>query len=195
MDGYLENLAGKAGRTVKNWWLKLVAGIFLIAMGVIVFFYPVESYLTLSVFFGVAMLISGIVQIVIACSSRNLFMSRGYSVIGGVLDLILGIILCCVPGISAVTLPIILGCWLLYHSFMLIGLGSDLSSFGVSGSVWTIIGGILLLLFATFILFDPFAFGTSAVVAFLGTAFIVTGCIYIFISLKLKKIHTYFVKK
>ncbi|MGN0186408.1 MAG: HdeD family acid-resistance protein [Paludibacteraceae bacterium] len=191
MQNILMHAADKARRVVRNWWLMLLAGLLCIAAGIVVFCFPVESYVALSLFFGIAMLVSGIVQLVLALDSRNYFMTRGYVVAGGIVDLLLGIFLCCKPDLTLMILPFILGFWMLYHSFMIISFADDLSTFGVRGSGWTICGGILLLLLSILILVKPFAIGTSAVVILTGCAFLVAGGDMCYIAFRLKNIHKY----
>ncbi len=192
MRDILNETVRKAGKMVKHWWLLLVAGILSMAMGITVFCFPLESYIVLSVVFGIVMLVTGIVELVLAVTSRNYFMVRSYTVVGGILDLLIGILLCSRPGITMAVLPIFLGVWMLYHSFMIIGLGSDMSTFRVGGSGWTIAGGVLLLLLSVFVLINPFGVGTSAVVVLTGTAFLLLGVWMCAISFKIRKIHTYF---
>ena len=125
METFIEKILSSAGRTVRHWWMFLVAGLLLVVGGITVFFYPAESYATLSIMFGVLMLVSGVVELVTACTSRNWFLMRSSSIVGGIFDVLLGLILCLYPGITLVLLPIMLGIFMLYHSFMTIGFGSD----------------------------------------------------------------------
>lgn len=192
MENYLRRTAEKAGKMIRNWWLLLVTGILSIAVGIVVFARPVESYLTLSIVFGIMMLVSGITELVVSASSRNYFTTRTYNIIGGILDLLLGIFLCAYPQITLVILPIVLGVWMLYHSFMIIGLGSDMDSFRVPGSGWTIAGGVILLLLSILILVRPFSIGIATVVYLTGASFVVFGIMGIALSLKLRKIHKMF---
>lgn len=192
MENYLRRTAEKAGKMIRNWWLLLVTGILSIAVGIVVFARPVESYLTLSIVFGIMMLVSGITELVVSASSRNYFTTRTYNIIGGILDLLLGIFLCAYPQITLVILPIVLGVWMLYHSFMIIGLGSDMDSFRVPGSGWTIAGGVILLLLSILILVSPFSIGIATVVYLTGASFVVFGIMGIALSLKLRKIHKMF---
>ncbi|MCM1177119.1 MAG: DUF308 domain-containing protein [Bacteroidales bacterium] len=194
MEYFIERLAGRAGNIVRHWWILLIAGLLLIAGGIVVFCNPVESYLTLSVMFGILMLVTGVAELVVAITSHNFFAMRGYSVAGGIIDLLIGIFLCCYPGISIVVLPIILGVYLLYHSFMIIGFGSDLKAFRVNGSGYAIAGGVILLILAILILLNPFRFGTSAVVILTGVSFLVMGCTFIAKSLRMRDIHKFFKK-
>ena len=73
MKRHFENLSKKAGRAVRHWWMLLIAGILCVAAGIAVFVFPLESYVTLSIIFGVLMVIVGAVQLIVA-SSRTLFL-------------------------------------------------------------------------------------------------------------------------
>ena len=154
MENLFNRMADKASRTVRHWWLYLITGILSIIAGIVVFCNPIESYLTLSIMFGILMLISGIVELVVSSTSRNYFTTRSYSIVGGILDLLIGLFLCCYPRITMVVLPVILGVWMMFHSFMIIGLGSDMDSFRVRGSGWVIAGGVILLLLSLGITLD-----------------------------------------
>lgn len=192
MITYLKRTAEKAGKIIRHWWLILITGILSIGVGIAVFANPIESYLTLSILFGIMMLVSGIAELVVSATSRNYFTTRTYNIIGGILDILLGIFLCTYPQVTLIILPIVLGVWMLYHSFMIIGIGSDMNVFRIPGCGWTIAGGIILLLLSIFILIKPFSIGTTAVVSLTGAAFIVFGIMCIAVSLQLRRIHKLF---
>lgn len=189
METFIEKIITSAGKTIRHWWMFLVAGLMLIAGGIVVFCYPTESYLTLTVMFGVLMIVSGIVELVVASTSHNWFIMRGYSIIGGIVDVLLGLLLCCYPGMTLVLLPVMLGIFMLYHSFMTIGFGSDLRAMGVQGSGWATASGILLLVLSILVLVKPFGFGMGVVVTLTGVALIVMGIAAVGASFKLKDIH------
>lgn len=192
MLDFISKITGRAAKAVRNWWLLLVAGILCIAAGIAVFCFPADSYFALSIMFGVIMLVTGVIELVVAASSRNWFMMRGYNIVGGILDIIVGIMLCAWPQVTMTVIPIFLGVWLIYHSFMIIGLGGDMSAFGAPGSGWMICGGILLLLLSIMIVFRPFSLGVSIVVALCGVGFIFFGCVLIGASIRLGRVHRYF---
>ena len=185
-------MASGASKTVKNWWMLLIAGLLLIIGGIVVFVNPVESYITLSMMFGIMMLITGLAELIIAITSHNFFAIRSYTIVGGIIDMIIGILLCCNIGVTAIILPIILGVYLLYHSFMIIGFGSDLEAFNVKGYGWPLAGGVVLLILSILILINPFSFGTSAVVILTGIALIIMGGIFIVKSLRMRNLHSFF---
>ena len=192
METFIERITDKAGRVIRHWWLLLLAGLLLVAGGIVVFCNPVESYLTLSIMFGMLMLVTGIVELVVASTSRNYFAMRGYSIIGGICDLLLGVLMCCYPGMTLVLLPVMLGVYMLYHSFMIIGFGSDLQEFRVPGAGWSIVLGILLLLLSIFVLINPFSIGIGAVIVLTGVSMLLLGAAFVAGAFRLKGIHRYF---
>ena len=192
MKRHFENLTSKVARTVKHWWLMLIAGLLCLAMGVVVFVFPLESYVTLAILFGVLMLIVGAIQLIVASTSSNYLTMRGYFIVGGVMDLILGIFLCIYPGVTLVALPIMMGFWMMYNSFVLIGFSGDFETFGIPGSGWVIGGGILLLILSILVLVNPFGAGIATVVVLAGVGLIVFGILLISLAMKLKEIHRNF---
>lgn len=186
MKRHFENLAERAARAVKHWWLMMVAGVLCIIAGICVFVFPLESYVALSVLFGVIMLLTGAAQLIIASSSGNYLTMKGYFIVGGVLDVILGIFLCVYPGVSLVALPIMMGLWLMYNSFVIIAFGGDMDTFKLSGGGMMIILGILLLVLSLFVLLNPLSVGITTVLIVAGVGLILFGLILFAISLKIR---------
>ena len=175
MKRHFENLTERAGRAVQHWWLMMLAGILCFALGIAVFVFPLQSYVTLSILAGILMLLVGAAQLIIASTSGNYLAMRGYMLVGGVIDLILGLLLCVYPGVTMALLPVMLGIWMMYHSFMMIAFGGDLETFRVKGSGWTILGGVLLLALSFVVLVNPFSAGIAAVIVLSGVGLIVFG--------------------
>ena len=175
MKRHFENLTERAGRAVQHWWLMMLAGILCFALGIAVFVFPLQSYVTLSILAGILMLLVGAAQLIIASTSGNYLAMRGYMLVGGVIDLILGLLLCVYPGVTMALLPVMLGIWMLYRSFMMIAFGGDLETFRVKGSGWTILGGGLLLALSFVVLVNPFSAGIAAVIVLSGVGLIVFG--------------------
>lgn len=188
MKRHFLNLANMAARAVKHWWLMLIAGLACIALGVTVFIFPLASYLTLAILFGVLILLVGVVQLIIASSSSNYLTQRGYMIVGGILDVVLGVFLCIYPDITMFMLPIIMGIWMMYHSFMLIAFGGDLDTFKLGGSGLVILGGVLLLLLSILVIFNPFSAGVATVVVLAGMGLLLLGALLFALSFKLKNI-------
>lgn len=192
MDNLFNRMAEKAGKTIRHWWLYLLTGILSIIAGIVVFCNPIESYLTLSIMFGILMLVTGIVELTVSATSRNYFMTRSYRIIGGIMDLLIGLFLCCYPRITLIALPIILGVWMMFHSFLIISFGSDMDSFRIKGSGWAIAGGVIMLLLSLGIIICPLTVGTASVILLTGLGFLFLGVMLIAVSLRLRGIHESF---
>ena len=192
MKRHFENLTAKVGRVIRHWWLLMLAGILSLLAGVLVFVFPMESYVTLSIIFGVLMLLVGAAQLIIASTSGNYLAMKGYVIAGGILDLFLGIFLCIYPAVTIALLPIMLGIWLMYHSFMMIAFGGDLETFKIGGSGWVVFGGFLLLILSMLVLINPFGAGIATVIVFTGLGLILFGCLLCGESLLLKRLHEAF---
>ena len=188
MKRHFENLTSKVARAVKHWWLMLIAGLLCLVMGVVVFVFPLQSYVTLAILFGVLMMAVGAIQLIIASTSANYLTMRGYFVVGGVLDLMLGIFLCVHPGVSLVALPLMLGVWMLYNSFIIIAFGGDMETFRLGGSGLVVAGGVILLLLSVLVLLNPLGAGVQTVIIIAGIGLLVLGCLLCMLSLKLKHI-------
>ena len=160
----LSLLLENSKRAIRYWWLLLLVGAILIVAGISVFLYPVQSYLGLSV-----------LEAVLASSNRHFVTGRGWMLVGGIIEIILGIILIFNVSLSAVALPIILGFWLLLRGFGTIGLGGDMTAVGVPGAGWTVFTGILLLLCSLWILLQPLVFGTTAVLVWVSISLLFAG--------------------
>ena len=93
MANILTELRERTCRNVKHWWLLLACGILCAICGIVVFCNPVKSYITISIVFGIVMLLNRIVELITAVTSRNLFLLRGYNIMGGMLDLFIGLFL------------------------------------------------------------------------------------------------------
>lgn len=195
MKRHFENLTSKAGRAVRHWWLMMAAGILTVAAGIAVFVFPMESYVALSILIGILMLAVGAAQLIVALTSGNYLAMRGYMVVGGIIDVLLGLFLCVYPGVTFALLPVMLGIWMMYHSFMMISFGGDLETFNIGGSTSVVVGGILLLLLSIMVLANPFSAGVATVIVMAGLGLIVLGLLLCWLALKLKNIHLNFEKE
>ena len=192
MKHRFDNITKRASRAIRHWWLFAIAGVLGIILGITVFFFPLQSYMVLSILFGVLMLVVGAAKLIAASTSDNFFMMKSYVIIGGVLDVVLGIFLCIYPEITLVLLPIMMGFWMLYNSFILIGLAGELDTFGVRGTGWISGGGILLLALSIIVLVNPFGAGIATVVVLAGIGLIVFGILLCILAKTLKGVHTHF---
>ena len=181
----MSTILGTLSTDVKNWWWFIVKGFLLIIAGVAIFTRPLEGYLGLSVLFSVVMLGAGLAQIFFASSNSNVLKGWGWTLASGILDVVIGVYLLSFPLVTMATLPFILGFWLLFRSFYLIGASFDLKDLGVADWGWLLFGGILSSILGCFVLYYPGA-GAISLIYVSGSAFIVAGVFNFYLSVKLK---------
>ena len=194
MENSFAALIENSKQAVKYWWLLLLTGIALLVIGIVVFAFPAQSYIGMSLMFGWLILLSGIFQVILSTANKHYITGRGWMLAGGIIEIVLGAILVWNLALSAATLPIFLGFWLMFRGFSAIGLGGDMSSMNVPGSAWTIISGILLLLCSLWVLIQPLVFGTTIVVVWVGISLLFAGIAAISLAMQLKSAHKHLQK-
>jgi uncharacterized membrane protein HdeD (DUF308 family) len=128
---------------------------------------------------------TGFSQIVFAISERHSMKNWGWTLVSGILDFTLGTFLMIYPLVTMVTLPFIVGFYLVFRAIYLIGASIELNSIGIKGSGWTLTGGILLLALGFLTLYYPAA-GVLGIIACSGYGFIVSGVLNIILAFQLK---------
>jgi len=173
---------------VKNWYFVLLAGILFIGAGLWAIIFPHQSITALAFIFSLTLLISGILEIVFSVSNKDIIGSWGWSLVLGVIKLIIGILLLINPAISALTLAFYIGFVILLRSLAALVIAFDLKKYYLlqwgNFLALGIIGCILSIL-----LLINLHFTTVALVVCLGLALLVSGVISIYSSLKLKKLN------
>jgi uncharacterized membrane protein HdeD (DUF308 family) len=168
----------------KHWWSHVILGIILLALGIVILLFPETSYITMSVLFGIIIALSGIMYICMGFQ-KNL-KGRGWLLVGGVVELALGIYLTFTPALSALTLPLVLGFWLLFKGFSLLGLTFSKRSGEDAGWGLAVFSGAMLILCGMIILLQPLLYGAEAVILWTGISLIIGGCTYLNYGFKLK---------
>lgn len=181
----------RSERLVGYWWLSLIAGIVLIAIGFIVMVNPAVSYISFAAWFGFAVMFSGILTLIQSLSSNNRYVRRGWLILASIADIIIGIILIFNTLVSAFIMPILLGAWLLYRGIAMLMQGIDLKSHSVRGSGWLIFYSAIVIVVALAVLWMPATLGAEAVILFVAVAFVSYGVSMVTLAFRLLDIHRY----
>ena len=176
--------------TVKYWYLSLIVGLLFIFAGIWVLRTPLESYLTLSVLFSVTFFVNGIFEVIYSLSNRKDMDNWGWVLAGGIIDMFFGFWLMSSPLVSIAILPYFVGFMLIFRSFAAIGFVVDLKSFGADDWGWLLAFGILGMLFSFILLWNPMLAGMSIVI-WTGFSLLSIGIFKIYLSLKLRQLHTF----
>ncbi|NLR93034.1 HdeD family acid-resistance protein [Flammeovirga agarivorans] len=176
----------KVSKSLKHWYLFLLSGILLVGTGIITFFYPLESYLVLSVFFSITFILTGMSDIIFSIINRNVLRGWGWSLFWGIINTLLGVFLIQNPSISVATLPMYVGFTFLVRSIGVLSYSELLKSFGIIASDPLTILGVIGLILSLVLIWNPILAGLT-IVTLMGVIFIVTGVFQISLSFRLKK--------
>ena len=113
--------------------LWIVAGVLLIVAGGACMLHPGATLSGLSFLLGMAMLFSGVVDIMIFATAGSSIYGSGWFLVDGILTVLLSIFLLCNQMFTMMTLPYILGMWLLFSGITKFVNSFDLRRFGVRG--------------------------------------------------------------
>jgi len=187
----MEAIRLKTVRTqTKYWWLMLFAGVLLIGLGVWILASPVASYLSLSLVFAAGMVMTGSFEVIFSITNYKDVQGWGWTLAGGLVDLVLGVYLLYYPLLTMIVLPLIMGFWMLFRGFMAIGSSIELRAYGILDWGWLLFTGVMIILVALIILGNPL-FGVINIVVWTALAFIISGIFRIYLSIKLKKYKDY----
>lgn len=174
-----------AEQPIGQWWLSVIVGLVAIAAGIIVFINPVASYFALALWLGVAVLLSGVFNLVQCFSTNNSFVRNLWVVVAAIIDIIIGVALMFNTLFTAVILPLLFGIWLLCRGGVLLLQGMDLRSWRVRNAGWVIFGSIVMIAVSFVVLLMPESVGIEAVILFIGIAFVAYGVSAVALGFKL----------
>lgn len=167
-------------RRPRYWWVFMLQGVILLALGIYLLFAPVSGFAALGFLFGLAILVTGVFELLRVVRERDQG-SLAFHMLLGVINIILGIILVGNIGAGETILRIILGLWFLFS-------GISLMSFSrLTGRNWLLsAGGVVVALFGLAIIFKPI-FGAVTIDLLIAVAFMVTGMFEAALGYRLKR--------
>jgi uncharacterized membrane protein HdeD (DUF308 family) len=174
--------------SVRLWYLLTIGGMAFVALGILMFYTLPELYLDLTWIFGFIFSISGFTEILFALLNRKELEGWGWLLAFGIFTLLIGILLFTHPQLTSATLPVFVGCGLLFRSVMAISISFELKNYGVKdwGRLLTV--GILGAGFSLLLLLNP-DLDDLSIVTWTGLAFITLGIYSIYFSLIIRRLH------
>ena len=166
-------------RSIRQWWVFVIRGVLFILLGAYVFASPASAYIALSFLFGLMIILAGVSELLHAYQDKGAS-NRGWHLFVGLVDLVIGLILCSHLYASMDVMRIIVGVYFLFRGITIFNFRGL-----AAGSWWGILGAIIVLVFAVLILANP-AFGATTIIIWTGLAFIVTGILNIMLGLRLR---------
>lgn len=103
-----------------RWWVEAVLGVLGIVAGILAFFYPGLTALTLLLIIGAWAILHGIIEIAAAIQLRKVIANEWALILAGVCSIIFGIILFARPRIGALAVVWIIGFYALILGIILV---------------------------------------------------------------------------
>lgn len=125
----------------KSWWVILLRGLAAIAFGVIAFAWPGISLLALIFLYGAYAVADGVTALVAAFTSAK-GSQRIWYILGGVVSIAAGAVAFAWPGLTGVTLVILIGAWSVVRGVTEIAAGVSLRK--IIPNEWLLILGGLV---------------------------------------------------
>jgi uncharacterized membrane protein HdeD (DUF308 family) len=165
----------------RNWWALALRGLVAVLFGLLTFFVPGVTLVTLVLLFGAYALVDGFVDVIAFFrQSADLWAL----LIEGVIGIIAGIVTFAWPAITAIALLYVIAFWAIFTGIFEIAAGIRLRK--VIANEWWLIGlGLLSLLFGVLILLAPGA-GALAVVFWIGAYALVFGVSLLTLAFRLR---------
>ncbi len=167
----------------------LLKGIILIVIAFYIIYNPVEALVAMAFYIGISLLLTGALTFIAAISLRKIKDNWGWSMAEGILDIIFAVILLSNPGLTAATIPFIVGFWVIvYGIFVLVNSFQARKNGKAEWWVGVLLG--LLTILMGYIITSNILAGTMAITFWIGSGVLISGITSIMIAFRLKKIKT-----
>jgi uncharacterized membrane protein HdeD (DUF308 family) len=173
-------------RKLAYWWVPLIFGTIFILIGLWILRSPTESFEKITKVIGVIVLVSGTTQVLFTINSRRGIPGWGYQLLGGIIDLAIGIILVMNPTLLLKIITLFVGAWLIINSITFFMKAAEDRKADLYYWKWKLIQGIILLLVAILIIWHPVIL-SSTIAIWTALAFIVLGILRIYLTIRLRR--------
>lgn len=177
------------GGVTKYWWIPLLTGLLSIALGIWCLCCPVESLPVLAYAFAIIFTAAGLFNCLFAVINARVLPAWGWSLAMGILELILGIWMLCLPQAAlTATFMWVVGFYILFA--VINGICESCSVWnGAFNWIGWLVGLLLItLIFAVVFISGPVVNGI-AVWLWIGISFIFFGIYRVAISLGIRKLN------
>ena len=168
-------------RSLRHWWIFVLRGVLFILLSIYIFMSPVSAYLALSFMLGLVILLAGVAELLHAYQDRGSG-NRGWHLFAGIIELLLGLLLMSNLPASMDVLRIVIGVYFLFRGITVFNFRGL-----AKGSLWVILGALVIIVFGVMVLVNP-VFGAMSIVLWTGMAFLVTGLLNVFMGLRMRRV-------
>jgi uncharacterized membrane protein HdeD (DUF308 family) len=168
-----------------TWWLLLATGIIFFGVGVFAFSDPLNSYLKLVKFTGIALLLNGGILLTMVIVNTKYPNEKKWMQAESIAHIFFGILFLLEPLLAFIALPYFIGSWM-----MIVGVFKIIAALSFRHSIrgWLLIlvAGVLFILFGLLLLFIPLP-RADDITILLGIFGVIMGSLYIVDSYRYRK--------
>jgi uncharacterized membrane protein HdeD (DUF308 family) len=168
----------------RGWWLLVLRGIFAVAFGILAFVKPNITLSALVLVFGVYALINGIFTVVVALRAPKGTPRIGMVVFLGLLGIAAGVLTFFYPGITALSLLIVIAWWAILTGIFEIAVAVRLRK-ELTNEWVLILSGALSVAFGVLLIAKPNA-GALSIVWLIGIYAVLYGILLLALAFRLK---------
>jgi len=140
----------------KSWLALLVMGILLVAIGVLALVNPLSAYFKMVKYSGIILVVNAIFLTLVSPSSGNAPKEKKWLLAESVIDFVFGTVLLFNPLFSFLIYPYLIGPWIFAIGVIKVLAATDMRK-RIRGWFFILLVGILCLVSAVFIIYDPFS--------------------------------------
>lgn len=178
-------------RKVKYWWVSLIIGILAFIVGILCSIQPFLTVGMLTIFFIANFIVSGIMEIIFAISNKDNLQQWGWTLAGGIVDLIFAVLLIAMPIGSIIVFIFFVGFYILLQAFMAIWGSLTLKQIGLEKWWYFLILAILGVILGIIMILN-IKFAISFITIIFAASLICYGLFRIFYAFKLRKLKDLF---
>lgn len=168
----------------KNWLVVLFNGLLAILFGALALFATETTMLSISIYFGLIVLLGGILLLLAAWDLHRKDKNYSLMLTEGIISAVLGILIMVFPGQTLKLFYIFIGIWAILLGLFKVYIAIILKKMN-DFRYMLIIGGILLFVIGLLFLLDP-AFIAGMVIKIIGGIFILVGMMLVYFSFTVK---------
>jgi uncharacterized membrane protein HdeD (DUF308 family) len=172
-------------KKLKNWWLLMIAGALLLALGIFALASPWRAYIKMVHYGGIVLLLNGVLLIAVSYTSHSSLRERHWILVESLMDLFFGVILLFNPLLSFIAFPIFIGYWMIGKGILKAIASMRLASY-IRGWVFACLAGVLSMASGVLVIYNPLE-RLDGITLFVGAFGLVMGTLYIFDSLRFRK--------
>lgn len=170
-----------------SWWLLLATGLIFISVGILAFIDPLEGYMKLVKFTGIALLLNGGILLTIVIVNTKYPNEKKWMQTESIIHLFFGLLFLLNPLLAFIALPYFIGAWMLS-----IGVCKTLAAFSIRRYIraWLLIllAGTLFVVFGILLLFSPLP-KANDITLLLGIFGVIMGSLYTIDSYRYRKLN------